>query len=464
MTFSPRATQPMVMNTIRARRMEIALFFMSGVGSTLAWTAILSNLVYYTATLGKESYLYLNIAVFAPLLPVFLIQAGWDSHFDRRYGSLKSYSYRGIVGFSIVSVALGLIPSASDNLLTLSLLTLAIGVSSAVLHGTLKQMASFVYPKCGRLPAALNSGMQASAALVLIVSLSTGFGGRSDSGKSTIYQFYMSIGALHLLCWVAFQLLMFYSKDVLRCMLLRDTSFHNLESMVEVEEPLLMVDSDTGSDTGNDEVDSRALIHDDDAIDTSTNGTIEEWGDDEPFERPVRVTQESELSYKELWGITRPCCVSLMFTVGASMSVASWFNRVQSADPSNHSLPRVLFYIRLFMDFLGRPATLWIPPTSIFCVKIVTAIRFCFVPLFFVYVAAGDNILPRNDVAVIIGVALFSFTSGYNATACYQLAPDMLGAGQKGSTPKQAGLINVCFSASIVIGLGVSLVLMAAGL
>mmetsp|Transcript_4218 Transcript_4218/g.4697 ORF Transcript_4218/g.4697 Transcript_4218/m.4697 type:complete len:117 (-) Transcript_4218:378-728(-) len=116
------------------------------------------------------------------------------------------------------------------------------------------------------------------------------------------------------------------------------------------------------------------------------------------------------------------------------------------------------------MDFLGRPATLWIPPTSLSCIRIVTAIRFCFVPIFFVYVAAGKNVIPRNDGAVILGVALFSFTSGYNATACYQLAPDLLQDGQKGSTPKQAGLINICFSASIVIGLGVSFILMAAGL
>jgi len=445
--------------------MEVVLFFMSGVGSTLAWTAILSNLVYYTAVLGKESYLYLNIAVFFPLLPIFIIQAGLDSHFDRQYGSLKSYSYRGILGFVIGNIVLGLIPSASHNLLALSLLTLAIGLSSAVLHGTLKQMASFIYPECGRLPAALNSGMQASSALVLIVSLLTGFGGSPKTGNSRIFEFYISIGALHLFCFVAFQLLMSHSKDVVRSMLRRDMSFDYLESVGHVETLLLMDNSDMGSNVGNDDIDDSALVLHGDSNDTSANASIEERRDDEVFEQAIHdVPQESELSYKELWRITRPCCVALMFTVGSSMSVASWFNRVQSADPSNQSLPRILFYTRLFMDFLGRPATLWIPPTSHSCIGIVTAIRFCFVPFFFVYVAAGEHVLPRNDGAVILGVALFSFTSGYNATACYQLAPNLLRDGQKGSTPKQTGLINVCFSASIVIGFGVSFILMAAGL
>lgn len=58
----------------RAPTTEVVLFFLSGVGSSLAWTAILSNLVYYTAVLGKASYIFLNLAVFIPLLPIFIAQ------------------------------------------------------------------------------------------------------------------------------------------------------------------------------------------------------------------------------------------------------------------------------------------------------------------------------------------------------------------------------------------------------
>ena len=85
----------------QAHPYAVILFFFSAVGCTMGWTAVLSNLVYYSAVLGMNSYLFLNLAVFTPLFPITLAQARWDSYYDQRYQSLRSFSFRGIVGFFV---------------------------------------------------------------------------------------------------------------------------------------------------------------------------------------------------------------------------------------------------------------------------------------------------------------------------------------------------------------------------
>jgi hypothetical protein len=170
-----------------------------------------------------------------------------------------------------------------------------------------------------------------------------------------------------------------------------------------------------------------------------------------------------ELDYTSLWRISWPCCVSIMVTVASSMSVASWFNRVESSDPSNETLPQVLFFTRLFADLLGRPATLFFKPSSDKVVLIASTIRLAFVPFFFIYTCADENLIPRSDALIVGGVAAFAFTSGYLVTTSYQLAPMLLTIHQQQSTSKQAGLLNVCFSGSLLFGLTASLVLIGSG-
>ena len=68
-----------------------------------------------------------------------------------------------------------------------------------------------------------------------------------------------------------------------------------------------------------------------------------------------------------------------------------------------------------------------------------------------------------SDISIIFGVAVFAFSSGFVATACYQLAPDFLPLNQKQNAPKQASLLNVCFSVSIILGLMITFILVKLG-
>ena len=319
-----------------------------------------------------------------------------------------------------------LAPVASNGIVTLSILSTVMGTASAVLHGMLKQMASFIYPNCSRLQAAVTSGMQASAIFVLLVSLTTKFG--SSGASDSIGAFYVSIAILTILCWGCFHLLMSRCQDVSSSMLRRDSSFY-----AALNEPMLDDDDDDNS------VAELASLDD--------------------------SSSSSEMSYMSLWRISWPCCLSIMMTVASSMSVASWFNRVESAsDPSVETLPQVLFYTRLFADFLGRPATLLVKPCSGHCILILSILRLLFVPFFFIYTSANEKLIPRNDTLIISGVALFAFSSGFLVTAGYQLAPKLLSNRQQlRSSSKLAGLMNVCFSGSLLFGLIASFVLLGVG-
>eukprot|EP00546_Thalassionema_frauenfeldii_P017947 CAMPEP_0178896446 /NCGR_PEP_ID=MMETSP0786-20121207/1176_1 /TAXON_ID=186022 /ORGANISM="Thalassionema frauenfeldii, Strain CCMP 1798" /LENGTH=303 /DNA_ID=CAMNT_0020566847 /DNA_START=33 /DNA_END=943 /DNA_ORIENTATION=+ len=208
------------------------LFFTSAMGSTLGWTSVLSNLVFYTDTLGIDSFLILNLVVFGPLLPVTIAQALWDLKLDKRFKSLNSFSFRGTVGYSITFVCLLLLPWASSSLTMLAITSLFLGLSSAALHGMLKQMASFIYPNCGRLPAAVTAGLQASAVLALIVSVTSGFG--RCANEKGLKLFYFSTAAMLLICWLSFSFLLRSSRGVLRSMRRRDSLLED-----ESERPLL---------------------------------------------------------------------------------------------------------------------------------------------------------------------------------------------------------------------------------
>ena len=517
------ATAAAAIRSSSATREETLLFFISAVGSTLGWTSVLSNLVYYTQTLGVDSYLYLNVCIYAPLFPITIAQTLWDADFDRQFTSLKAFWWRGSVGFAITVIATQLMAKASEmqSLPFVSLLALLLGTASGILHGALKQMASFVYPGCGRLAAAVTAGLQASALLVLLISvLVTNHISSSSSSNHEywLYIFYGSISIQILLCWIGFQRLMTHSRAVYRSMMRRD-SFIQLATVStssfirDDEDPL------PPNDDGNDNV---LLNHRQETDDNGKEGSDQ---DDAPLQlqQPLLVAQMSEsTSFEDEPGFNTnnnnandnnnavqpsdtptmiqtfyqvwPLCLAIFLTVASSMAVASWFNRV----PSNHrNLPQVLFYTRLLADLLARPTTLLLPKpiymnadttvtnatSSILNTSVVsnrrrtlltglltvTLVRLLFVPYFFWYATtttASTSTL-RGDVVMVMGVFGFAFSSGFVTTWVYQLAPsygDHSARTQVTSDDsilllQQTNVLNVWFSGSVLVGVVGSLIL-----
>jgi hypothetical protein len=385
------------------------LFFACGLGSSICYIATLSSLVYFMEQYGKNSYVYLSLAVYLPLLPISTAQARYDQHFDRIFRSNRTFFFRGAVGFGGSVLGTMLIPAISGQAM-LVVSAVVQGTAGAILLGTFNQMASFM-SSSGRLKAAVSAGVQASALVVLAVSLSTGFG--SSASDKEMGVFFWTIAMFECIFFGIFLLLMYCRPPVTASMIRRDSSILGTV-------PLL---NDIGLD-------------------------------DTP------VLQPRDLDYLELWESTRTCCVTLIVTLVPSFLVASWFTHVRT---NWMQLPQVLFYTRIGADFCGRIATILVPPCSVKCTAITSGLRLIPVLVFFIN-ASSSSLFQANDLLSIVLVALIAFLSGYLVTGSFQLAPELLTIEtRQANVAKQASLLSVAYSIAAVGGLLSSFALISLG-
>ena len=498
------------------------LFFGCGLGSSLSYIATLSALVYFKMLYGANSFVFLNAAVFLPLLPISLAQARWDQYLDQQYRSRRTFLVRGIVAFGMILWGTSQMALDTATVTTTSSLSSAIqntlwqGIGSAILYGTLNQMASFVITSTDinvgsggggdSLKATVSAGVQASALLALALSLLTGFNGDTPEGRDHFSIFLWWITTVESICCGMFSWLLLRRPMVAASMLRRDYSIRSDEDIgnddenndhghnSDEESPLLLNDND---DNDEDTLECEMPLLD--SVSSSTNGSglsnhISDVGDDDqnvplrrrlfdsssisqhsggqrPHGRNQRRRSPIELSYSQLWKKTRECCLVLVGTLIPSFLVGSWFTRVET---DWMQLAQVLFYVRIASDFVGRLATICVPPKSVPCLTWTMALRYIPVICFFLNskqegaeVLIEDTIPGMgnvNDLLSIFLVAVIAFQSGYLVTGCFQLAPLALPVEHRESNQsKQASMLTVAFSISAILGLLSSFALIAIG-
>jgi hypothetical protein len=433
--------------------LEQCLFFGCGLGTSICYIATLSSLVYFKLLYGADSFVYLNLAVYLPLLPVSLAQARWDQYYDVQFQSRRTFLVRGIVGFFLGLLGtIQMIPrrgghthhsssssSSSGGGMTLLVLhALLQGTGGAILYGTLNQLASFVSTGDGRkLKTAVSAGVQASALVVLAVSLLTGFGVHN---ASRFPLFLGCITAIELVCLFLFLWLLLARPIVAAAMTRRDSSLvRSNDNDVDQDDAMVM----------------RTPLIDSHPASLSSSSSRQNG------------TSAMELSFAELLRRSGSCCWVLFVTLVPSFLVGSWFTRVQT---NWMALASWLFYIRIASDFLGRLATILVPPRTLTCLNWTCLVRLVPVTLFFLnahtatqLVPAGDG--PAADLFSIVLVAIIAFLSGYLVTGCFQLAPMGLDDWQvrEANVAKQASLLTVAFSISAIGGLLSSFTFMALG-
>lgn len=413
------------------------LFFGCGLGSSICYISTLSSLVYFMMEYGPNSFIYLNVSIYIPLLPISLIQARWDQEMDKIFRSYVAFFFRGTVAFLCSIVGTLMIPLFSTGRYSI-LITGAVlqGIGGAILLGILNQMASFVTVgdnTSSRLKAAVSAGVQASALVVLLVTLITGFG-TEESNHNMFVIFFLIITVLECVCFAIFLMLMILRPPVRTSMMRRDTSISNLT-------PLL---NDEDNDNNNDD----------------ENG---EEGDAILLQRHAQQ-QERDISYRELFQRTSSGAVTLVFTLVPSFLVGSWFTHVQTGWMQ---LPQILFYTRIGSDLCGRIATILVPPCSMKCLCITSVLRWLPVTIFFINAATpllSSSAARIGDALSILLVASIAFLSGYLVTGTFQLAPDLLPTEtREANATKQASLLNVAYSFSALMGLLTSITLITFG-
>jgi hypothetical protein len=481
---------------------ESLLFFACGMGSSLCYIATLSALVFFRMHYGPNVYVYLNLAVYVPLLPISLIQARYDQDYDQRYQSQKAFFCRGMVGFALSVIGTLLVATMTIDLSSnkkgmavTQLLMAAVlqGTGGAILVGSLNQMVSFVrettlVPTMSqrttptsandvtsggggrRLKASLSAGVQASALLVLIVSILTGFVGHgqdqgndeSDNDESSRHlvslgpfgRFFYTIVGLECTMWGFFIALMYCHPPVAKSMKRRDQSMQLSSSSGDrYNTTMNLADNDAMLQALSSRNATTMAIAMTGPEEESLSPYNMVTGADQPenlalfdASAPLLGTglapplPHSDRTSDDLWDSTKSCCVTLVVTLIPSFLVGTWFTHVET---NWMALPQILFYVRIGSDLLGRISTIWIPPPSVQCLTYTALLRYIPVAVFFINATSPLAPLPHREVNrgdddedtptssdyISIGlVALIAFFSGYVVTGCFQLAPTLLGA------------------------------------
>jgi len=508
--------------------LEQILFFLAGLGSSIGYIATLSSLVYFKVLFGANSFVYLNCAVFLPLLPISLAQAVWDSRFDLLYRTRVTFLVRGVLGYGFVmSGTVGMVAFArghsdsntiddtiDENLGWVIFCAIQQGIGGGILFGQLNQLASFVgslhqnsnnttiggtidatdhsddheneaLPK--KFKATVSAGIQASALVVLVASIGSGF----DTMNGAFFApFLVKILQVEVLCFVASLWLLLARPRIQVSMLRRDTSMR--EFTVTATTSATTTSTTRCSSSSSELEDFHQLLSS--PFESDANDDFDDDINDDGYARmrlPLLLEtpsstdgsnsnnhgsgsgEQTMLTLRELLYHSRLSCLAMALTLVPSFLVGSWFTRVQT---DWMELAQILFYVRIGSDLTGRFATILVPPSSIECVVWTAGLRWIAVVLFFANASSkiklphllnnSNNPQHTRDALSIVLVAFVAFCSGYLVTSCYQLAPKQLPGtpqARAANAARQSSLLTVAFSVSAIGGLVISFVLVAIG-
>ena len=122
----------------------LAIFMLMSCGYMLPWTSLGSLITYYKATYSANFYVKLYCAYYLPGLPISLLQYKYDLYLDLKYGSQRTYLYRGVFSFMIMmGILISLVWLKSR--IALVFLFVILGICGWLCHGTASMLAS-MYP------------------------------------------------------------------------------------------------------------------------------------------------------------------------------------------------------------------------------------------------------------------------------------------------------------------------------
>ena len=190
-----------------ASKLHLGCFMLCGMGATCAYTAILSSLVWYKALFGPSIFLLLNIVVYAPALPMMMLQNSFDERFNAIHGVRVAYRFR--ISFSFVCLVGILCLFASEcppNASFMVGITLVVGVFAGIIYGAFYQIIALMPdPRCN---AYFAMGYQGVALLVLVIGISSGFNATAADGRAiqmnAVSGFFGGCAFLQLMCLLAF--------------------------------------------------------------------------------------------------------------------------------------------------------------------------------------------------------------------------------------------------------------------
>ncbi|EFN58589.1 hypothetical protein CHLNCDRAFT_140764 [Chlorella variabilis] len=129
------------------------------------------------------------------------------------------------------------------------------------------------------------------------------------------------------------------------------------------------------------------------------------------------------------------------------------FTYVPTSGLLGETLPKVIFFVRIFADVLGRflPRLGLLASRSPYTPLAVASLKLAGVPLFLLYLKSPKHL--HSDVAVVLFVTMIWVLGGYINTMSNMLAPKLVPPQLKGTA---AGLMAIAYQAAHFLGLAIA--------
>lgn len=404
----------------------LAFFMLMSCGYMLPWTSLGSLITYYKATYSASFYVKLYCAYYLPGLPISLLQYKYDVYLDLKYGSQRTYLFRGMISYIVM---MGILVSLIwlKSRIALIILFILLGVCGWLCHGTATMLVSMYPPSA---IAYLQTGFRCPE-IYTIIAVSALHLGKSATIPS-LNIFYALTSSMISIGAVSWAIVVMdkkskdffdikdnrvYATDLSEVMpLLRNEKYgssgnwqyeesNNFVDKITVDlqyehQELLITNQNNNSSTVVSKNDvgicekghlSEALCSEplDSSLRTDNNfSRFSSYAIPMAHTRNLlrnveRAAMQLQLRPSDMYSMDDalfkrilPLCVALFVVMWCSIFQASFFAYVTSSR-KGREIEQVLYFVRLFADLIGRPLTRLPRP---FFLEVRIPFRFHYIP------------------------------------------------------------------------------------
>jgi hypothetical protein len=324
---------------------QFPLYFMIiSSGYMFPWTAICSKINFFTEEWGSDFFCLLNIVFYASGLPVSLLASWYDAALEMKYQSKFTYLSRTILCLTFILACVVSVPWSGKK--QIIIIVGFLGVFTWAVHGSHSKLAAMVQ---------YNSNVYQQVGFVLPAFFSLFLNFTLSSPEFwTCFAYFTVIAMCVIIAMVC-------SIQLLR------SNFMKLKFVAKDRQSLI-------------EYHSAAICEPDTSIDIALLSTSE------PFD----------------YSLIKYHVFVLFMVIFCSVLEGSFISYVQPVS-TTLKLGTVLFFVRVFADLLGRPATVlnfaeWF--RSVQGIFALASIRVLLLGIFFIYIYF-PNLMFRSDGFII---------------------------------------------------------------
>jgi hypothetical protein len=382
----------------------IAVFFaVFGAAGSLADTAVMAAMMYFSALHGPSVFALINLSSRLFVVPALLAQFRYDFIYDREHGTVSMHTFRQVMFCGIAIGALVVLALFSKVLTLLLLACACTGTAGAASVSSYNQLAAFFEDDA---TAGLLAGMKLGSVAVVSVSFFVGMGYKPTNAQARIYFFTMAgLVAVGLASFLIFV-------------------------------------NTTGSQVVKDKDERERLGQGD--------------------ETTRRQKEDAESSFGLFMGTVSTTIGKISKVAGTLAIVATTENVMfvlypyaeSYATPKRLNIAQILFIIQVLFEMVGRSAPMFVKTEMSDDALWWNAIMR--IPIAILFVIHLHSPFVKNDIVLFLIIGIMAIHSGWLVTVCFRRGVDSSSDAEK--TRASIG-IQLDFWLSMLLGVSIDLVL-----